>query len=181
MMMSLDEVKQMLVAVAAKVNSSSRLTQSELRTALADIYSIQLDAVDKEKLLGFVVEHRKSEGANRAFLLRGDNPYTLPLRFVFPCEKDRGNVSRYAGALNELKKSGVAPEKFQEALKKRGGIVDLYWDGRNRNSKFQVRCKLTLNKNIKVESGKPFTITFLPKANGIFEVLDMPHLTTQDI
>lgn len=174
MMTSLDDVKQMLVDVAAKVNSSSRLTQAELRSALAEIYSIPLDTIDKKQLLDFVVEHRKSEGANRAFLLRGDNPYTLPLRFVFPCQNDRTNVSRYAGALNELKKSGVAPEQFQDALKKRGGIVDLYWDGRNRNSKFQVRCKLTLNKNIKVESGKPVTITFLPQANGIFEVLDMP-------
>lgn len=170
--MTLDEVKQMLLEAAAKVNSASRLKRSELHNVLSQIYSISLTDKDREGLLEFVVSHRKQEGANRAFLLRNDNQYTLPLRFVFPCQEDRSNVSRYAGALKELKQTGVTPIGFEDALQERG-IVDRYWDGRNRNSKFQVRSKLTLNKNVRVESGKPVTMTFLPKANGVFEVMEL--------
>lgn len=169
---TLEDAKRELNRLATRVNSTSRLTRGELMAMLAKIYTIRLTGGDQARLLEYVIEQRKLEGANRAYLLRSNNPFVLPLRYVFPSVKDRCNVSRYAGALRELNRLEVPGDRFLESVKEHGGLTELYWQGRARETKKQARSKLTLDRTIVVVSGQPLTLHLLPQANGIFKVLD---------
>lgn len=180
MIQDLKEAKDALETLYSKVRSASRLTRSELLGVLSVVYSIQLSVADRVELFEYVVAHRKTEGANRAFLLATDNEFTLPLRYVFPSSRDRTNVSRYAGALRELKARGTPQEKFEETVKSAGGLVDLYWCDRTRQTKRMVRSKLTLDRNIECVSGQEITLRLLPSPSGVFQVLECktPPATT---
>lgn len=170
---TLDEAKSTLESLATRMKSAARLTRSELMSALSTIYAIRLSPDDRRHLLNYVIEQRRLEGANRAFLLRQDNEFMLPLRYVFPGISDRSNVSRYAGALRELSRLGIEHRQFHQAVKAHGGLVDLYWNDRARETKRQIRAKLTLDRNIEVFSGQEIVLHLLPKANGVFQVLSV--------
>jgi len=167
----LDDAKHTLSKLAELVNTSSRLTRSELQTTLGKIYAIQLAEADRFELIKYIRTQRATEGANRVFVMEKSNTYVLLLRYVFPSVRDRSNVSRYAGALSEMKLRNIPPSSFTKALKEHGGITDLYWLSRDRINKFMTRSKITLDRNIKVQSGKLVTLQLVPKANGVFEVL----------
>lgn len=167
---SLDEAKVAIEELAKRVKSA-RLTRPELMGTLARIYAIRLSVADQRELMDYVIEARKFEGANRAFLLRQNNEYMLPLRYVFPSVEDRSNVSRYAGALRELRRMQIPEHQFHQAVKANGGLVDLYWNGRTRETKRQIRSKLTLDRNIEVKSGQEIILHLLPQASGVFKVL----------
>lgn len=168
----LDDAKQAIEELARRVKSA-RLTRPELMTTLSKIYAIRLSVADQRELMDFVIAARKFEGANRAYLLRQNNEYMLPLRYVFPSVEDRGNVSRYAGALRELRRMQIPEHQFHQAVKANGGLVDLYWNGRHRETKRQIRSKLTLDRNIEVKSGEAIMLHLLPQANGVFRVLSV--------
>lgn len=167
---SLDEAKERMEELAKRVKSM-RLTRSELMAVLSKIYAIRLTPADQRELMEYVIEYRKLEGANRAYLLRQNNEFMLPLRYVFPAVEDRCNVSRYAGALRELRRMEVPEHQFHQAVKENGGLVDLYWNGRMRETKRQIRSKLTLDRNIEIVSGKEIVLRLMPRASGVFEVI----------
>lgn len=170
---ALNDAKETLEGLA-KTISASRLTRDELMLTLSKIYAIRLSENDRQELMKFVIEQRKLEGCNRAYLFKAQNhPFMLPVRYVFPSSRDRSNVSRYAGALRELNRLNVPPEKFADEVKARGGIIELYWNGRGRETKKQMRSKLTLDRNIEVVSGQPITLHLMPTASGIFKVIEL--------
>ena len=174
---SLDAAKEEIERLARRVKSM-RLTRTELMAVLAKVYAIRLTTADQRKLMDYVIEYRKFEGANRAFLLRQNNEYMLPLRYVFPAVEDRANVSRYAGALRELRRMDVPEHQFHQAVKANGGLVDLYWNGRARETKRQIRSKLTLDRNIEVRSGQEIVLRLLPQPSGVFKVLSCENAIT---
>jgi CRP-like cAMP-binding protein len=169
---TLDEAKSTLDDLAKRMRSAARLTRPELMSTLSKIYAVRLSEADRLALLDYVVEQRRIEGANRAFLLRSSNEFMLPLRYVFPGLADRTNISRYAGALTELRKTEVEPGHFHQEVKKRGGLIELYWNGRGRGAKRQVRSKLSLDRNIEAVSGKEILLRLLPQPSGVFKVLE---------
>ena len=178
---TLDEAKTLLDAAAKVVASSSRLTRSERTEILGKVYSIRLNTKDREAMTEYIINSRKIEGANRAYVMRRSNGYILPLRYVFPSNDDRSNVSRYAGALSELAKLGVPPHGLEQGLKDHGGIVQLYWKSRDRVSKRMVRQTITLDRPIDVVAGKVLALTLMPDQRGVFSVLgyslsDVEHL-----
>lgn len=169
---TLDEAKQALAEMHRVVSSASRLTRRETVGILKRIYSIRLSDEDSRGLLDYIIASRKLEGANRAFLKKSDNPFVLPLRYVFPRSRDRCNVSRYAGALSELRAQNVPPEGLANAIHEKGGLCELYWRNRQRLTKKMVRNKINLDRNIMAKAGTPITLRLLPTASGIFKVLD---------
>lgn len=171
----LDEAKGILESLSTRVNSAARLTRTELKGVLAKVYAIRLSKADRDKLLEYIIEHRRIEGANRAFLFKKGNEFLLPLRYVFPGLADRTNVSRYSGAMRELLRAGTDPENFLQALKDGGGIVELYWKNRSRETKTQIRSKLTLDRAIQFQSGTEVTLRLMPTAGGTFRVLSVEH------
>lgn len=169
----LDEVKKLLDTLHSKVQSASRLTKDEKLAVLARVYSIKLTTQDTEKLIKYITEVRQGEGANRAFVFKkNDNPYILPLRYIFPRTADRSSVSRYAGALNQLRKMGVETSKTLETIRKSGGVQELYWQSRQKSGRVQRRAKINLNRMIEYESGKELTLRLMPRTNGCFDVLE---------
>lgn len=169
---SLDEAKRTLAELASHVHSAARLTRPELMRVLGTIYAIRLSSEDRARLLSYIIEQRRLEGANRAFLMRTENAYVLPLRYVFPTVKDRTNVSRYAGALDEVRRMGTPTSGFAESVRKNGGLVELYWRARARTSKRQIRSRLTLDRNIEVISGRTVSLLLMPQPSGVFKVME---------
>lgn len=173
MITDLQEAKAALDQLAKTVNASTRLTRDELLGTLARVYSIKLSDEDRAKLLEYVIEARRMDGANRAFLLKSSNQFILPLRYIFPGDRDRTNISRYAGALSELAEMNVQAHEFRQEVVKRGGLVELYWRNRERTTRVMRRNKIALDRNIEVVAGEEVTLVLQPQPSGIFRVLDI--------
>lgn len=168
---NLDEAKE-LIADLSKSVEASRLRRSELMDVLSSVYRIRLNTDDSEKWINHIIQSRKLEGANRAYVMKKSNGFTLPLRYIFTCQKDRSNVSRYAGALDQLCKLGIAPQNFKTGIQENGGITQLYWMSRDRENKAMRRNSITLDRNIEFLAGQVIYMTLKPNANGVFQVLE---------
>lgn len=167
---TLEEAKAALEEASQLVGASSKLSHKERLEILATVYRIQLDGSEREALMDFVIENRKLEGANRAFVMKRTNAYALPLRYIFPSIKDSNNVSRYSGALDQACRLGIPPHSFKEGVKEHGGLMQLYWLSRDRVTRRQKRQTLTLDRPIEAVDGLEIHLVLVPDKRMIFEV-----------
>ena len=157
---------------AANASKASRLTRSERDAILAAVYRVDLSPSDKEALKNHIINHRKIEGANRSYLMRTSSDYTVMLRYVFPSVDDRSNISRWAGALNQLARLGVPPNCYFQGLEENGPLMELYWADRDHITRRQKRQTITLSKPIDVVSDKIITLVLRPNTQMVFEVIE---------
>ena len=156
----------------AERRKASRLTRAERNVILSSVYSVSLSSHDAALLKLHIIELRKIEGANRAYLFRKSSDYTLMLRYVFPDVADRSNISRWAGALCHLARIGVPPYDFHNGLAEHGPLMELYWKDRDNITRRHKRQTLTLDRSIDFVEGCDITLTLRANRQMIFEVLD---------
>ena len=54
---------------AVKISEKERFTRADTLLILQKVYSVRLSKADQQKLLDMVIQVRRSEGADRAFIL----------------------------------------------------------------------------------------------------------------
>ena len=170
-MTTIEDAKAILDLASSKVASANRLSKKERMEILSLVYSIDLSHQDRANFHEYIATHRKIEGANRAYVESKTNEFALPLRYIFPSIEDRSTVSRYSGALSVLRRDGVPPNEFHKEVKRRGGLVDLYWQSRQ-TDRTQKRQRISLSRPLDFTVGKLITLTLRPNEHFLFEVID---------
>lgn len=171
------QVEEKLALLANEVAQTPRLSREALMRILAECYCAGLVPMSddtRKRLIAKVESVRLSEGANRVYLKSGqETTYTLIVRYVFASKSERCNASRYTAVLTWLAAQNVEPDAFTKTITENGGLTAIYWIARNRSDKPMKRNKITLSTTISVIAGKPVTLRLLPKASGVFDVLEV--------
>ena len=174
-----DDIFVPLDTLADEVKRTPRLSRDSLGRILAHCYALGLRPMPpatREAMLASIKRKRASEGANRSYVQKStETPHTLIMRYVFPSKKENTNSSRYSLALNWLAEQKVPAGGFAKAVRENGGLTMIYWKARDRLGKPMTRNKLALSTNLTVTAGRPFTLRLMPKANGLFDVLEVTH------
>ena len=155
---------------------SERRKDIELYELLADymrlVVRVRTEGKGDEIREALLQKLRRQTNANRVYVEKGSDLYTMVGRLVFqaPGDKPGGAPWRCAVAMREAEKRGITPDGFAEFCRTQGGIDILVQQRNNKATRIQVKV-LHLTQPVTIEPHGVVHLTLRRDPRGYFDVM----------